>query len=85
MTTLAELLATSTPIVADGAMGTQLQEAGLDDGGAPELWNVERPDVVEAVLAAYVAAGSQAITSMRLDCGMSAAPITSIAPATGFN
>ena len=63
MTTLAELLATSTPSVADGAMGTQLQEAGLDDGGAPELWNVERPDVVEAVLAAYVAAGSQAITT----------------------
>ena len=44
-------------------MGTQLQSAGLDDGGAPELWNVERPEVVEEVLTRYVAAGSQAITT----------------------
>ena len=28
--------------VGDGAMGTMLQAAGLDDGGAPELWNVEQ-------------------------------------------
>lgn len=49
--------------VGDGAMGTLLQEAGLDDGGAPELWNVERPDVIERILENYVAAGSRLITT----------------------
>jgi 5-methyltetrahydrofolate--homocysteine methyltransferase len=47
----------------DGAMGTMLQEAGLDDGGAPELWNVERPDVIEGILDAYAEAGSRLITT----------------------
>ena len=27
-------------LASDGAMGTMLQERGLTDGGAPELWNV---------------------------------------------
>ncbi len=49
--------------VGDGAMGTLLQEAGLDDGGAPELWNVERPEVIEGIFADYVAAGSRLITT----------------------
>lgn len=63
MTALDTLFAQSTPLVVDGAMGTQLQLAGLDDGGAPELWNVEHAETVEAILTAYVAAGSQAITT----------------------
>ena len=37
------------PVLLDGAMGTMLQEAGLDDGGAGELWNVERPDEIAAI------------------------------------
>jgi 5-methyltetrahydrofolate--homocysteine methyltransferase len=49
--------------VGDGAMGTLLQEAGLDDGGAPELWNVDRPDDVAAIFEAYVASGSRLITT----------------------
>lgn len=47
------------PILSDGAMGTMLQEAGLTDGGAPELWNVNRPDVIRAVYQGYVDAGAQ--------------------------
>lgn len=49
--------------VADGAMGTTLQTRGLDDGGAPELWNVEKSDVVRAVFEEYVQAGSQLLTT----------------------
>lgn len=49
--------------VADGAMGTTLQTRGLDDGGAPELWNVEKPEVITAIFEEYVAAGSQLITT----------------------
>lgn len=49
--------------VADGAMGTSLQGRGLDDGGAPELWNVEHADVVTAILDEYAAAGAQLLTT----------------------
>jgi 5-methyltetrahydrofolate--homocysteine methyltransferase len=50
-------------LVSDGAMGTMLQDAGLIDGGAPELWNVEHPDRIENVLEAYAAAGARFITT----------------------
>jgi 5-methyltetrahydrofolate--homocysteine methyltransferase len=48
-------------LVADGAMGTQLQLAGLDLGGGGEAWNVAHPDRVHAIHAAYLAAGSEVI------------------------
>ena len=47
--------------VSDGAWGTQLQAHGLEPGAAPELWNTDRPDAVEAVARSYVEAGSDAI------------------------
>ncbi len=50
-------------LVSDGAMGTMLQERGLVDGGAPELWNVERPEEIEAVLEEYASAGARFITT----------------------
>jgi 5-methyltetrahydrofolate--homocysteine methyltransferase len=49
--------------VCDGAMGTMLQAAGLDDGGAPELWNVEHPEAIRSIFEQYVAAGSRLITT----------------------
>ena len=63
MATLADLVASQGYLVLDGAMGTMLQSAGLDDGGAPELWNVERPDVVRSVHEAYLKAGSRVVTT----------------------
>jgi len=50
-------------LVSDGAMGTMLQGRGLTDGGAPELWNVEKPEEIEAVLESYAAAGARFITT----------------------
>jgi len=50
-------------LVSDGAMGTMLQDAGLDDGGAPELWNVEKPEEIERILEAYASAGARFITT----------------------
>ena len=47
------------PLLGDGAMGTMLQDLGNDEGGAPELWNVERVDIVEGVLEGYAASGSR--------------------------
>lgn len=55
-------LAKTRPVLSDGAMGTMLQEYGLYAGACPELWNVEKPEAVRAVHAAYVEAGSR-ITS----------------------
>lgn len=48
-------------IVADGAMGTMLQEAGLPPGTPPEGWLLERPEAVVRVHQAYVEAGADLI------------------------
>ena len=50
-------------LTSDGAMGTMLQARGLTDGGAPELWNVDKLEEIEAVLEAYAAAGANFITT----------------------
>ena len=44
-------------LVADGAMGTQLQLAGLPIGHGSERWNLDHPDAVETIHRAYLAAG----------------------------
>ena len=36
-------------LLADGAMGTQLQQAGLEPGGCGEIWNVDNPEPVKAI------------------------------------
>ncbi len=55
------LLASKPFVIGDGAMGTMLQRAGLTSGGAPELWNVERPEVVRSIYRGYVDAGAEII------------------------
>jgi 5-methyltetrahydrofolate--homocysteine methyltransferase len=59
---LTELLKRRKVILGDGAMGTMLHLAKLTDG-APERWNVERPDVVSSIHRAYVEAGSDFIST----------------------
>jgi 5-methyltetrahydrofolate--homocysteine methyltransferase len=56
-----EFLQNPNIILADGAMGTLLFQAGLEHGAPPELWNVEQPEKVRAVQRAYLQAGSQII------------------------
>ena len=48
-------------LLADGAMGTQLQQAGLEPGGCGEIWNLDNPDPVLAIQRAYVEAGSDCL------------------------
>lgn len=62
MDRLTEALERRKIILGDGAMGTMLHRAGLTDG-APERWNVERPDVVSSIYRAYVEAGSDFIST----------------------
>jgi len=59
---LSQALERRKVILGDGAMGTMLHRAGLTDG-APERWNVERPDVVSSIYRAYVDAGSEFIST----------------------
>lgn len=47
--------------ISDGAWGTELDKLGCPPGFCREIWNVEKPELVEQVAAAYVAAGSQII------------------------
>ncbi|MCX7855681.1 MAG: homocysteine S-methyltransferase family protein [Anaerolineae bacterium] len=54
-------LTSGPPIVADGAMGTMLQAAGLPPGKTGEFWVLERPDAIAAVHRAYVEAGADLI------------------------
>lgn len=58
---LLQRLAAGEIILGDGAMGTMLHAAGLTGGAAAELWNVEHPERVRAIHAAYAAAGSQIV------------------------
>jgi 5-methyltetrahydrofolate--homocysteine methyltransferase len=56
-----ERLTTGETILADGAMGTMLQAAGLEKGHAPEEFNLTNPEKVLAVHQGYVDAGSELI------------------------
>ncbi|MDX1612810.1 MAG: betaine--homocysteine S-methyltransferase [Candidatus Promineifilaceae bacterium] len=61
MNKLQALLAENEYLILDGAMGTMLMNAGLEQGGAPELWNVTAPERIRDVHRRYIAAGSQLI------------------------
>ena len=47
----------------DGAMGTQLQNRGLQPGEIPELWNLTRPADITAVHRAYLEAGADIVST----------------------
>jgi 5-methyltetrahydrofolate--homocysteine methyltransferase len=49
------------PLLGDGAMGTQLMLAGLEQGACGEAWNLKHPDRVLAIQRAYVDAGSDCL------------------------
>lgn len=49
------------PLLADGAMGTQLMLAGLEQGNCGEEWNLAHPDRVLAIQRRYVEAGSDCL------------------------
>ncbi|HEX5241698.1 MAG TPA: homocysteine S-methyltransferase family protein [Tepidisphaeraceae bacterium] len=49
------------PLLGDGAMGTQLMLAGLEQGSCGEEWNLTHPDRVLAIQRRYAEAGSDCI------------------------
>ncbi len=60
---LSDLLDSKSWVFADGAMGTNLFELGLETGGSPELWNVEQPDRVASVHRGFIDAGADIVLS----------------------
>ena len=56
-----EQLTENGPVVLDGGWGTQFQTLGLGTGECPDAWNINHPDRVKQVAAAYVEAGSDII------------------------
>ncbi len=63
MNKLESLLNDSAVLLADGAMGTMLFEAGLDSGDSPQAWNITHAERVKAVHRAYLDSGSQIVLS----------------------
>ena len=49
------------PLLGDGAMGTQLMIAGLEQGNCGEAWNLTHPEKVLAIQRRYAEAGSDCI------------------------
>ena len=58
---LIQQLLAQSPVITDGAWGTQLQARGLALGEFPDAWNLTHPERVAEVARAYVEAGSQVI------------------------
>jgi 5-methyltetrahydrofolate--homocysteine methyltransferase len=49
------------PLLCDGAMGTQLMLAGLEQGGSGELWNLSNPEAVLGIQRRYAEAGADCL------------------------
>jgi methionine synthase I (cobalamin-dependent) len=65
---LAELLATGRPLLADGATGTNYFAAGLASGEPPEFWTEQRPEEVTGLHQRFVDAGADIILTNTFGC-----------------
>ena len=55
-------------LIFDGAMGTQLQNAGLKAGEIPEVYNIEYPEIIIDIHERYLKAGADFITANTFGC-----------------
>jgi 5-methyltetrahydrofolate--homocysteine methyltransferase len=59
-------------LLMDGAMGTELQQAGLRSGECHELWNLTHPDRVLAIHQAYLEAGAECLVTNSIQANPAA-------------
>lgn len=52
----------------DGAMGTQLQAAGMQAGQIPESYNIEHPEIILDIHRRYIEAGADLIMTNSFGC-----------------
>jgi len=50
-------------VLFDGGIGTELMQEGLPQGTCPELWNVDRPEIVRGIHRRYFEAGSDVVST----------------------
>lgn len=55
-------------LIFDGGMGTQLQNAGLQAGEIPEVYNIEHPEIIIDIHSRYLKAGANFITTNTFGC-----------------
>lgn len=48
-------------VLLDGGMGTELMKYGLGQGQCPELWNIDKREIVKKIHHSYYEAGSDAV------------------------
>ncbi len=60
-TSIKDSLKNGNILISDGAWGTFLQQRGLTAGECPELWCIDRPEVVKEIAQSYIDAGSDMI------------------------
>jgi methionine synthase I (cobalamin-dependent) len=61
MSRFLDVLQSGRVLLMDGAMGTELQGAGMGEGDCHELWNLTHPKRVQAVHQTYVDAGAEVL------------------------
>ncbi|HVS36630.1 MAG TPA: homocysteine S-methyltransferase family protein [Gemmataceae bacterium] len=61
MSRFLDALRSGRVLLMDGAMGTELQRAGLKPGECGELWNLTHPEKVRAIHQAFVDAGAEVL------------------------
>jgi methionine synthase I (cobalamin-dependent) len=61
MASFLEALNSGRVLLMDGAMGTELQRAGIREGECHELWNLTHPERVRAIHEAYTDAGAKCL------------------------
>jgi len=76
-------LASGRILCVDGGYGTLMQARGLPAGVSPELWALDRPDVLRGCHADYLAAGARVLTTNTF--GGSAPKLGSGVDVRGFN
>ncbi|MFX0085656.1 MAG: homocysteine S-methyltransferase family protein [Candidatus Hodarchaeota archaeon] len=55
------LLEEKKVLLFDGSLGTELMRRGLKKGTLPDIWNLEKPDIIKDVFKQYFLAGSDIV------------------------
>ena len=63
MQSLVQSLQSNQVLLMDGAMGTELQRAGIGDGECYEAWNLTQPEKIRTIHQSYVDAGAEVLLS----------------------
>jgi 5-methyltetrahydrofolate--homocysteine methyltransferase len=72
MSPLLAALQSGRVLLMDGAMGSELYQAGLEPGECGEAWSLARPERVRAIHEAYVAAGARCLLTNTFQANPSA-------------